>query len=303
MPRTVDRITLIAFFVAVVLLGANWVGVRFSNRELPPFWGASLRFFAASALLFVFVALRSIPLPRGRALTGALVWGAIVFGANFGLLYWALVTVPAGLTSVVFATLPLMTLFVSAAWGFERITARAIIGALLAVVGLAVIFSEQLTANIPVIGVLTILLGAFIGAFSTIIVKSFPRTHPIATNAIGMGIGTVILLATSVVLGEPKALPAATETWLALGYLIVSSIVGFSLLVYVVLRWTPSASSYGTVLSPIVTIAVATTLAGEVFGPVFFLGAVIVGVGVYLGALAKTGRPVATPAAPAVGAK
>ena len=46
LPRSVDRITLLAFLVATLILGANWVGVRFSNRELPPFWGAGLRFAA-----------------------------------------------------------------------------------------------------------------------------------------------------------------------------------------------------------------------------------------------------------------
>jgi drug/metabolite transporter (DMT)-like permease len=68
----------------------------------------------------------------------------------------------------------------------------------------------------------------------------------------------------------------------------------------VILRWTPSASSYGTVLSPIVAIVLATLLAGEVFGPVFFFGAAVVGVGVYVGALAKTARVApASPEAPA----
>lgn len=299
--RPVDRVTLAAFLVAVVLLGANWVGVRFSNRELPPFWGASLRFFAASLVLFAVAGWRGIALPRGRALTGALVYGAIVFGANFGLLYWALVFVPAGMTSVIFATLPLMTLFVSAGAGFERIRAQAILGGLIAIAGLGIIFSEQLTASIPPGAVAAILLGALVAAFATVLVKSFPRTHPIATNSIGTGVGAVILLATSFVLGEPKAVPQMTETWAALGYLVVSTTVGFSLLTYVVLRWTPSASAYGTVLSPIVTIVLATLIAGEVFGPLFFAGAAVVGVGVYLGALAKTGRsaPAAPPAAAA----
>jgi drug/metabolite transporter (DMT)-like permease len=291
LPRSVDRLTLLAFLVAVVILGANWVGVRFSNRELPPFWGAAIRFFAATAVLFAVVALRGIQLPRGRALTGALAYGAIVFGANFGLLYWALVFVPAGMTSVVFATLPLMTLFVSAAAGFERIRAQAIVGGLVAIAGLGVIFSEQLTASIPAGAVLAILLGALVAAFATVLVKSFPRTHPIATNAIGMGTGAALLLAMSFILGEPKELPRLTETWLAVVYLVTSSTIGFSLLTYVVLRWTPSASAYGTVLSPIVTIVLATLIAGEVFGPRFFAGAAVVGVGVYLGALAKTARP------------
>lgn len=303
LPRSVDRVTLLAFLFATLILGANWVGVRFSNRELPPFWGAALRFAAASLILFAVVELRGIALPRGRALVGALVFGALIFGASFALLYWALVAVPAGMTSVVFATLPLITLFVSAVAGFERITTQAILGALIAIAGLAIIFGAQITADIEIVRLLAVLLGGLVSAIATVVVKSFPRTHPIATTSIAMGTGAVFLVAASFIAGEPHGVPSANETWLALAYLVMSSTIGFSLMTLVILRWTPSASSYGTVLSPIVAIVLATLIAGEVFGPVFFFGAAVVGIGVYVGALAKTARiPPVTPDAPATSA-
>jgi drug/metabolite transporter (DMT)-like permease len=62
-----DRSTLAAFVTAVIFLGVNFVAVRFSNQELPPFWGASLRSIIASSLLFGIVRLRGIAFPRGRA--------------------------------------------------------------------------------------------------------------------------------------------------------------------------------------------------------------------------------------------
>lgn len=293
--RRVDRAVLLAFVIVVVVLGANWVAVRFSNRELPPFWGAALRFFIASAILFGIVAWRRIPVPTGRAMTGAVLWGALVFGATFALLYWALVAVPAGMTSVIFATLPLMTLFVAAAAGLERITRVGVAGAVVALGGLALIFNEQLTAAVPMERVAAILLGAVVGAFAGVLVKGFPRTHPIATNAIGTGVGAVLLLIASLALGEERALPQRTPTWLALGYLVFSTTLGFVLVVFVTLRWTATASSYAAVLSPIVTVIVATAIGGEVFGPVFFLGAAIVGAGVYLGTLVRAGAGPTTP--------
>lgn len=297
LPRSVDRVVLLAFLVAVIVLGANWVGVRFSNRELPPFWGAGLRFAAASAVLFAWLVLRHIQLPRGRALIGALVYGTFHYGVNFGLLYWALVSVPAGMTSVVFAVLPLMTLFLSAAAGFERIRTRNILGALVAVAGLAVIFSDQLTGEVPVVGVLAILAAAFFAGFISVVVKAFPRTHPVATNAIGTAVGVPILLLASLVAGERWALPELAATWIAVSYLVMSTAVGFVLLVFVIIRWTPSAASYASVLSPIITLVLATALAGEIFGPGFFVGAVIVGAGVYLGAIAAPPRAAPAPAA------
>ena len=49
-----DWITLTAFGIMVVLIGTNFVAVRFSNLGLPPFWGAGIRFGAAS-LIFLFM--------------------------------------------------------------------------------------------------------------------------------------------------------------------------------------------------------------------------------------------------------
>ena len=104
-----NKRTLTAFVVAVIFLGVNFVAVRFSNQELPPFWGASFRFIIASILLFGIVRLRNIPLPQGRALTGAALFGLFSFATNFAFLYWALTRVSAGMASVIFAAIPLIT--------------------------------------------------------------------------------------------------------------------------------------------------------------------------------------------------
>jgi hypothetical protein len=55
----------------VVQVGANVVAVKFSNRELPPFWGYDLRFAVAAGIFAAIVAARRDSLPSGRALVGA----------------------------------------------------------------------------------------------------------------------------------------------------------------------------------------------------------------------------------------
>jgi hypothetical protein len=53
-----ERVALTAFVTYAVLAGGNAVCIRFSNRELAPLWGASLRFaLAAAVLLAVMVVL------------------------------------------------------------------------------------------------------------------------------------------------------------------------------------------------------------------------------------------------------
>jgi drug/metabolite transporter (DMT)-like permease len=59
------------------------------------------------------------------------------------------------------------------------------------------------------------------------------------------------------------------------------------LALYVLARWTASASSYQLVLMPIVTVVCAAWLAGEAVTPSLVLGGLLVLVGVYVGAIAQ----------------
>ena len=59
----------------------------------------------------------------------------------------------------------------------------------------------------------------------------------------------------------------------------------FLLLLYVLRHWSATASSYQFVLAPIVSISLAAVLLGERVGPPVIVGAALVLLGVYVGAL------------------
>jgi drug/metabolite transporter (DMT)-like permease len=282
-----DRATLAAFGALVVLVGANFVAIRFSNRELAPFWGAGTRFALAAILFMAILAVRRIALPRGRALAGALLFGVLSIAAFFALGYWALVRVPAGRGAVVGALLPLITLFLAVAHGLERLSWRALAGAVLAVAGVALVSSEQVRGDVPLISLLALLAAVVCGAEASIVVKWFPPTDPSATNAVAMTVGAVVLLALSVVSGEPRALPVQGATWAAITYLVSVGTVGvFLLLLFVLKRWQASAVAYLFVLAPFVSVALAAWLLGEGVTPLSAVGAVLVLGGVYVAAVA-----------------
>lgn len=280
-----DRPALLAFVIAVIVLGVNFVAVRFSNQELPPFWGASLRFIVATVLLFAIVRLRNLPLPHGAALNGAVLFGLFSFAISYAFLYWGLTRVSSGMASVLFATIPLMTQLVAALIGQERLSWKGMLGALIVIVGIAVVFVEQLKFDVPLIYMGAILLGVLSSALSGIVVKQYPKSHPVSTNVVGMGVGAILLLLLSVFSGETRPLPTLASTWLALGWLIFSSIVGFVLIVWLLSRWSATATSYIGVLTPIVTVAVASLLAAETPTLTFLAGSLLVLLGVYVGAL------------------
>ena len=280
-----DRPVLLAFLIAVIFLGVNFVAVRFSNQELPPFWGASFRFIIASSLLFIIVRLRGIQLPRGAALKGAALYGLFSFALNFGFLYWALTRVTAGTASVMFAAIPLITQLIASFIGQEKLTLRGLLGALIVMAGIGVVFLEQLRFDVPFVSIAAVLLAATSAGLSGIVVRYYPRSNPMATNVVGMGLAALLLLGMSFVTGETRTLPSLPSTWLALGWLVLSSIVAFVLVVWILSRWSATATSYIGVLTPLVTVVTAWLLGGETPTITFLAGALLVLAGVYVGVL------------------
>lgn len=278
-----DKKTLLVFLVVVVLLGGNFIAVKFSNTELAPFWGAALRFAACTIILTAIMRWERLDFPRGKVFYGAFFYGLLSFGILYALVYWALLSVSSGLTSVLFATLPLMTLIIAAIFGLERLRWLNIIGALVVVAGVALIFVRQLNGELQFLPIVAVLLATAAGAVSTVIVKRLDNPNPISLNTIGIGIGTIFLLISSFIAKEPITLPTLTATWLAMGYLVLSTVVAFISFVWLVNRWMASATSYTLVLAPIVTIFLGSWFLQEPITINFILGAAMVLGGVYIG--------------------
>lgn len=256
-----DQLTLASFIISVLLGGSNAVAVGFSNMELPPFFGAALRFTAASLILFTIVLVMRLPLPKGRALAGTALAGSLAFGISYALVYWSLQYIQAGLFQVLLALARLLTFFFAWAHGLENFRWQTLIGGLVAVAGIAVIFWNQLNANMPIVPMLAVVVAAACVAESTILFKIVPKSHPVTTNAVAMAVGAVILFLASTIWGETALMPKMPSTWIAVGYLILFGSIGvFVLTLFVLGRWTASATSYALVLLPIVTVLLGAWL-------------------------------------------
>ena len=287
-PVGIDRITLLAFAGIVLFGGANAIAVKQTVQEVAPFWGATIR-FAAAGLIMAAVALGTRrPLPRGRSLVGAALYGAIGFGASYGFLYPALREAPAGTASVVISLTPLLTFGLAIAHRQETFHPQGLLGGLIALAGVAVVFADQLNANVPIASLVLLILGTLAMAETGVIVKWIPRSDPFSTNAVAMLTGAAILLVLSLLVAEPRVLPAQGATWIAVGYLVIfGSVVMFGLYVFTLERWTASAVSYMTLLLPLVTVPLAAALFDERITTSFLVGGAVILLGVYVGAFLR----------------
>src|SRR5206468_12717499 len=111
----------------------------------------------AAVLVFGIIRLRHIPVPRGRALLGSLLFGALGMGLSTALIYRGLVEVPAGVSQVILGLVPVETMILAAMVGLERLRVVGLAGAAIAVAGVAVVFEGQLSASVALGGLLSIL--------------------------------------------------------------------------------------------------------------------------------------------------
>ncbi|HVR77674.1 MAG TPA: DMT family transporter [Acidimicrobiia bacterium] len=285
------RGALVAFFVGGVLAAGNPISVKFSNLELDPFWGATVRFALAAALMLIVMAALRLPFPRGRALLGAVLYGTVNFGLAFACLFYALVELGAGFLQVLLGVVPLTALLLAVAQRQERLRAPAVIGSLLAFIGVLLMSQVALGDATSLVPILVAMAAALCLAEGAVLVRIFPPEHPVTLNAVGMSVGAVILFIGSLIAGDSMSMPTLEATWLAMAYMVViGSGILFVLWVYVLKRWDASRAAYNFVLTPPIAVLFSYWLLDEKVGIDLVFGGTLILIGVYIGAL-RSQRP------------
>ena len=228
-----------------------------------------------------------LTLPRGRALALVVVYGLLSFAGAYGCLYWALQDVPAGIGAVVLAVGPLLTLLLAVAHRQERLHARGLAGALIALAGSVLIFFQPDETSFGVASLAILGLAALCASEAVVVSEDIGVQHPLVTNFVGMTAGAAVLIAVAALAGETLALPHEGETQLALVYLVAATVGLFVLVLVVIQRWTASTTSYIFVSMPLVAVVTGALLADEEITLTTLLGGAVVTAGVYVGAIAR----------------
>ena len=285
-PTTRSASGYVMFAMAATLGGMNVLAVRISVGELAPFWAAGLRFSLASILFIIITLALRLPWPRGRQLFLTIVNGLLGISLFYALAYWALVRVTAGTATVVLALVPLVTLLLASAHGFERLSRRAVLGSLLAVVGITWMAIGPGAVTLALLPLLALVVAMVCVGESVIVSKMISANHPAITNAVSLTVGSLTLLGMSALTGEQWALPQQPQVMWAVVYLVTLGSVGlFALVLLVVRQLTASATSYMFVLFPLVAMMLGPLLVDEPVTIQGAIGAIVVMAGVWFGAL------------------
>jgi drug/metabolite transporter (DMT)-like permease len=179
---------------------------------------------------------------------------------------------------------PLLTLLLAVAHRMERLTKRAVAGAVVAFAGSAVMFAQPGSSDFGWTSFALLGLAALCASEAVVVSKLAGPQHPMAMNFIGMTAGAAVLLLAAVVAGETLALPREADTQVAFVYLVAATVGLFLAVLVVVQRWTASATAYTFVLMPVVAIVVGALVADEAITVTTVVGGAVVCAGVYVGA-------------------
>ena len=281
-----DNMSYVVFVLVVLLGGANSVAIRFSNRELEPFWGATLRFGVAALVFWLILWLRKLKLPGLRDSAVIAVNGFLSVGVSFALLYWALLKVPVSLATIIISIGPLFTFILAVLHRMERFQVQVLIGGAISIFGMAIAVNAQPGEVDLLPSILALILGSLVAAEGNVIFKLYSlKGDPAVINALSFSFGSLFLVAASFIAGEVWTLPTQSAVWAALTYLILGgSVAMFYLFVHLLSRWKASSASYTILCFPLVATVLSAWLAKEVITPAFLLGGLIVIFGVWVGA-------------------
>jgi drug/metabolite transporter (DMT)-like permease len=279
----------LAWITLCIVWSSTWLAIKLGLRDLPPVSYAAIRFVIAAVAL-VLVSLGRVSLLPERAADYAVLafTGVLMFTVNYGLLFWGELYVSSGLAAVLQATIPISGM-IFAHWILpnEPLQMRKLLGAVLALAGVAVICARLLDFNgmKAFLSGLGIVLGAAGAAFSNVLLKKRAiRIAPAMLAAWQMFFGIIPMLLIGLKFeGNPFRFHWTTQSILCLLYLaIIGSSLTFLLLYWLMPRMSVTNLQTISLVTPPGAVALGWLFGGETLSLWALLGAAFVLVGVWM---------------------
>ncbi len=273
----------------LILLGLIWGGsflsIAIALRDVGVLTTVAHRVFWAALLLWLYIAVRRLPLPRSPRLWAAfLVMGLLNNVLPFSLMAWGQLHIESGLTSILNAATAIFGALVAALLlPDEPLTRRRALGIATGFAGVVTIIGWQALAGFDIrsLGQLAVLAGTLSYAFAAAWAKlRLKGLHP-AVSAAGMLTGSsLVMIPLARTLEGPFRFDLLPETWAAIAYYAIVATAGAYLLYYRVLALAGSANlMLVTLLIPPIAIFLGAAVLGETLGPQAYTGLALIATG------------------------
>lgn len=281
---------LLALAFLCILWGTVYPIIKIGVTDVPPFLYNTIR-QSISGVLLVIVGLvvSKWKLPEKKEILKQLFPAFLMITIGQGFVGWALMHVPSGLTALIISLMPVYVIVIemsiSKRFHFSRLT---ILGVLLGIVGMVIVFRENLQDLFEPnyqIGIILTLVAGFCWAGASIFIQRNPTTmNNFHRTGFQLLIGSVGLLIFTLVFQELEKFNGFTAASIfSLGYMIVmGSIAGFMIYFYTLSKLPMIQVSVVTYVNPLVAALVAWWFFEESITIYLIIAFGVTMIGVYL---------------------
>ena len=282
MPKFLTAKVLVWLLLALIW-STTWIFIKIGLADLPPIAFSSSRFLVSVAILFVVIRLQRIPLPKTAAEWKLLaLTGVLQFSINYSMVFWAEQHITSGLAAVLQATITVFGL--ALAWIFlpnERITPQKIIAVAIGVIGVAVIFADQLRVEnfLAFAGCIAIVVGAYAAAQASILIKARGSAiHPASMVFCQMICGLPAIMIYSLIReGNPLTYRWSWTAIFCVLYLAVfGSVIAFWLYYWLLSKIESTQAMMISLVTPLLAVVIGAIVLGETLPPQTGIGGLLI---------------------------
>ena len=264
-----------------LLWGLNWPMMKFSLREVSPLYFRALTMGGGTLALAAFFRWRGASLGVSRGDAVRLIWLALP-----NIIGWHLFSIiglshlPAGRAGILAFTMPVWTVLLAALLFGQRMTPRSWLAAVAASTAVGLLAANELLALAgQPIGILWLQAAALCWALGTVLMRHSALPLPTETVTIWMMLyGSVVFwILAPLIEPWPRWADWHAATWWSLAYGVFLNFGYAQVIWFGLARTLPSqASAFSVMAVPLVGIAMATLIVGEVPQPTDWLAALLI---------------------------
>jgi drug/metabolite transporter (DMT)-like permease len=284
---------ILPFIIVTLIWGSTWTAIRYQiEAGIDPFWSIGLRFGIAAIAMFAYGAAIRSPLrlpPSGFVY--AVLFGSFQFFLNFVFVYQAQRFVTSGVVAMLFALLIVPNAILARIFLKLPIGREFVIGSMVAVIGMALLFSHEVSAvaregsGRTAFGLGCVLVALMFASFANVSQGSerARALPPIAVLAWAMTVGGGFALIVGIArsgfpIGNFTPLYLASTVYLA----VLGSTLTFPLYFFMLRQIGPARAAYSGVAVPVIAMILSTLLEGYRWSLPAIFGSILALVGLVI---------------------
>jgi drug/metabolite transporter (DMT)-like permease len=269
----------------VILWSTGFVGAKHGLPYADPFIFLSVRVLIAALLLFAIAALLKSPIAIGKsAISRSALIGFFLHACYLGGVFFAISKgLPAGVAAVVTSVQPVLVSLLAVRVLGEALKLKQIVGLFLGFVGVITVLAPSFKEDIPISGVVAILVALLGSTTATLLQKKIGADVPLISGTAYQYLASGLVLGVAAIATGGTRIQWSQEFIITFVWLLAALSVGAILLLLWLLN-TGSAASVSSLLYlvPPATALEAFFLFGEKVNTQGLLGIGITALGVWL---------------------